>query len=122
MNDFDIPILKKSYTLYRTFHDYRKLVPKQDRYTVFERSEDMILDVIEHLLEAAHTQGSTKKKSLETASSHLNLLRFLVRLLKDIKSIDLKKYTALEEMIDEIGRMLGGWLRSSANSAQISMS
>lgn len=122
MNDFDIPILKKAYTLYRTFHDYRKLVPKQDRYTVFERSEDMILDVIEHLLEAAHSQGAVKRKSLEVASTRLNLLRFLVRLLKDVKSIDLKKYAVLEEMIDEIGRMLGGWLRSSAGSAQISMS
>ena len=29
--------------------------------------------------------------------------------------IDTKKYSLLEEAIDEIGRMLGGWLRSTVN-------
>lgn len=114
MNDFDIPILKKAYGLFRTFHDYRKLVPKQDRFTVFERSEDLMLEVIEYLLEAAHLQASAKRQALEKASLKLNLLRFLIRLLKDVRGIDTKKYVILQEMIDEIGRMLGGWLRSTA--------
>lgn len=119
MNDFDIPILKKTYALYRTFHDYRKIVPKQDRFTVFERSEDLMLEVIESLLEAAHLQAAAKKSSLEKASLKLNVLRFLVRLLKDVKAIDVKKYITLEQHIDEIGRMLGGWLRSTANTRPI---
>ena len=114
MNDFDIPILKKTYDLYRTFHDYRKIVPKQDRFTVYERSEDLLLDVIESLLEAAHMDPARKREHLENASVKLNMLRFLVRMLKDVRSIDIKKYVILEGKIDEIGRMLGGWLRSSA--------
>ena len=32
--------------------------------------------------------------------------------MKDIKSIDNKKYLALQTTIDEIGRMLGGWIKS----------
>jgi hypothetical protein len=32
--------------------------------------------------------------------------------MKDTKTFDLKKYTTLQEMIDEIGRMTGGWIRS----------
>ena len=114
MNDFDIPILKKTYDLYKTFHDYRKVVPKQDRFTVYERAEDTMLEVLESLLEAAHLDPSRKKEFLENASMRLNVLRFLVRMLKDVKSIDLKKYVHLEGMIDEIGRMLGGWIRSAA--------
>ena len=33
MNEIEIPILKKSYDLYKAFHEYRGAVPKQDRYT-----------------------------------------------------------------------------------------
>ena len=118
MNDFDIPIIKKTYDLYKTFHEYRKLVPKQDRFTIFERSENIIIEVIECLLQAGKVSRSELKITmLEKASIRLNLLRFLIRLLKEVRSIDSKKYTILQEMIDEIGRMLGGWIRSSNASA-----
>ncbi|HKZ35068.1 MAG TPA: diversity-generating retroelement protein Avd [Patescibacteria group bacterium] len=113
MNDIDIPILKKSYELYKLFHEYRKLIPKADRFTVYERSENLIVDLIEYFLEAGYTKSSNKSVILETASVRLNTLRFFVRLMKETRSLDNKKYTALQGMIDEIGRMLGGWIRSS---------
>ena len=63
-------------------------------------------------MSASGEQGREKMLSLKQASSNLNLLRVLLRLLKDIKAIDSKKYIAIENIIDEIGRMLGGWIRS----------
>ncbi|HEY0010687.1 MAG TPA: diversity-generating retroelement protein Avd [Candidatus Paceibacterota bacterium] len=112
MNEVDIPILKKSYDLYRTFHEYRKVVPKQDRFTIFERSENVMLDLIECLLSAGYGDKQGKRPILERASIKLNVLRFFIRLMKETKSLDNKKYVVLQEMIDEIGRMLGGWTRS----------
>ena len=114
MNDTDIPILKKSFELYKTFHGYRTLVPKTDRFTIYERCEGLIIDVIESFLEAGYIQKSNKAVILERASVKLNTLRFLIRLMKETKSFDTKKYTILQEMIDEIGRMLGGWIRSTS--------
>lgn len=114
MNDLDIPILKKSYELYKVFHDYRRLVPKSDRFTIFQRCENVIIDIVELFLEAGYSKSSNKVPILEKASVKLNTLRFLIRLMKDTKSLDNKKYVTLQEMIDEIGRMLGGWIRSSS--------
>ncbi len=114
MNENDIPIIKKSYELYKTFHDYRKIVPKAERFTVYERSETTILDILECFFEAGYTKGSSKIVLLERASVKLNLLRFLFRLMKETKTFDNKKYVALQAIIDEIGRMLGGWIRSSS--------
>lgn len=113
MNDFDIPIFKKSYDLYKTFHEYRKLVPKQDRFTVSERCEQAILDVLENIMIASGKQRKEKLPALEQASLKLNMLRVFVRLMKDVKAVDGKKYIILENIIDEIGRMLGGWIRST---------
>ena len=48
----------------------------------------------------------------EKASVKLNLLRVFIRLMKETKAIDSKKYLELETSVDEIGRMLGGWIRS----------
>ncbi|OHB14498.1 MAG: hypothetical protein A2431_00020 [Candidatus Zambryskibacteria bacterium RIFOXYC1_FULL_39_10] len=112
MNDIELPILKKIYDLYKTFHSFRKVMPKCDRFTIFERSEDLIIDVIELFTEAGYGRGSNKVMALDRASVKLNTLRLLIRLTKDTGSLDLKKYTALQTVIDEIGRMLGGWIRS----------
>ena len=112
MNDFDIPIFKKTYDLYKTFHEYRKVIPKQDRFTIFERSESAVLEVLECIMQASLESKREKVPTLERASLKLNMLRVFVRLMKDIKTIDNKKYMNAEAAIDEIGRMLGGWIRS----------
>jgi hypothetical protein len=111
MNDIDIPILKKTYDLYRTLDDYRKVIPKQHRFTVFARAEDSILDILEKFYEAGYVNAN-RSIILDQASAKLNMLRLFVRLLKDTKALDAKKYIILQTTIDEIGRMLGGWIRS----------
>ncbi len=113
MNDFNIPIFKKSYDLYKTFYSYRSVVPKQDRYTIWQRCESLILDILEGILLASQTAKNEKLPILEKTSMKLNFLRIFVRLMKETKVMDNRKYTALQELIDEIGRMLGGWIRST---------
>lgn len=112
MNEIDIPILKKAYDLYRTLDEYRKVIPKQHRFTIYTRSEEITLDVIEKFYEAGYLKGDNKENLLNEASTKLNILRLFVRLMKDTRAIDGKKYIILQTSIDEIGRMLGGWLRS----------
>src|ERR1035441_8511871 len=116
MDNFDIPIFKKAYELYQTFHGYRDAVKKRDRHTIWERSEKAILDVIEGILAASEAYKAEKLPILKNVSVKLNLLRVFFRLAKDAKVIDLKKYMVLEEKIDEIGRMLGGWIKSTKES------
>lgn len=113
--EFDIPIFRKSYDLYKLFYGFRGKIPKQDKYTLWQKSENLIIEIIEAIISASFKQKFDKVAILEMASLKLNILRVLIRLMKDIQSIDNKKYSLLEEIIDEIGRMLGGWLRSSTN-------
>lgn len=113
MNDFDIPIFKETYDLYRTFYDLRLGVPKQDRYTLWQKCDNLLLDVLEGIMVAGQTSKLAKLPTLETASTRLNLLRVFIRLLNDVKAIDNKQYISLQTEVDEIGRMLGGWIKST---------
>src|SRR3989338_1516746 len=112
MNEFDITIFKKSYDLYKTFHEYHRLIPKKDRFTTFERSENVLLDVISGIFRASGQSRKEKIPTLEQVSLYLNLFRVFIRLMKDTKWLDNKKYTIVQGEVDEIGRMLGGWIRS----------
>ncbi len=51
---------------------------------------------------------------LEKASQKLDLLKVLIRLTKDLKILDNKKYLEIQKRIREIGKMLGGWIKSRA--------
>lgn len=90
----------------------RSSVPKQDRYSVWLRVENTSLDLTEFLFEATALYKSEMLPVLDKASIKLNLLRVLIRLSHETKAIDGKKYTTMQQQIDEVGRMLGGWMRS----------
>ena len=96
----------------KTFHGLRGVVSKADRYTLWQRAENLILDVIEGILLASHLSKPEKLPHLERVSAKLNVLRIFLRLTKDTKLLDLKKCLLLQEIVDEIGRMLGGWMKS----------
>ena len=112
MDDFDIPIFKKTYDLYKVFYSYRDGITKQDRHSIWQRCESIILDILEGILLASQTYKSEKVPILEKVSLKLNFLRVFLRLMKEVRVIDNKKYISLEEPVDEIGRMLGGWIKS----------
>jgi len=113
MEEFDIPIFKKIYELYRNFYSFRNSIPKQDRYTLWQKCENILLDSLENILLASQMSKAEKLPVLEKASTKLNLFRIFVRLSKEVKIIDSKKYVLLQEDIDEVGRMLGGWIKST---------
>ena len=113
MEDLDIPIFKKSYDLYKDFYALRNGVPRQDKFAIWLRCENLILEVLENIVAASQLSKMEKLPILQKGSIKLNFLRVLIRLCKDTKILDDRKYIQLEQNIDEIGRMFGGWIKST---------
>ena len=53
-----------------------------------------------------------KKTTMKDLDAKVALLRFQLRTAKKFGYLDFKKYEHWSKLNDEIGRMLGGWLRS----------
>ena len=113
---FDTPIFTKTYELYKEIYSLRNTLPKSDRYAIWQKVEATTLEILEAILIAISISKNEKVKILEKASKKLNILRVFIRLSKDVKAIDNKKYIILQEKLDEIGRMLGGWIKSTKTS------
>lgn len=113
MEEFDIPIFKKIYELYKNFYGFRNSIPKQDRYTLWQKCENVLLETLENILLASQMPKAEKLPVLEKASVKLNLFRVFIRLSKEVRTIDSKEYVLLQENTDEVGRMLGGWIKST---------
>ena len=112
MDDFEVPVFKKAYDFYREFFACVENFPKHIKYTLGQRCENLIAEILADILQASQSARLEKAKYLEIASRNLNLLRVDVRLIKDFGFLEMPRYVALQSDIDEIGRQLGSWLVS----------
>ena len=109
---FDAPLVHRIFEFYKLFHEYLKLFPKQEKYSLGQKIENLILEILEFLLSAAYLPKYQKYQTLKKASDKNDLLKYLVRLAYETKSLNSKKYLILEEKIIEMGKKLGGWIKS----------
>ncbi|MBI4120557.1 MAG: four helix bundle protein [Parcubacteria group bacterium] len=105
--------MHKTGELYRLFHDTLKTLPKLERYTLGQKIENIILEILELILSASYLPKYKKGEAIRKASDKTDLLKYLVRIAYDTKSINIKRYLLIEEKVLEIGRMLGGWIKSN---------
>lgn len=110
----DIPIFQKTYELYKLFYQYIVNFPKRDRYSLGKRLEDSIIEFLEAIIKASQLTKIEKLPVLQNASIKLDVIKVFIRLCNDLKILDTKKYLILQTSIQEIGKMLGGWIKASS--------
>lgn len=110
----DIPIFVKTYDLYKVFYGYLSSFPKKDRYTLGQRCEKILLEILESIISASNLSKQEKLPVLKSASTKLDVLKVMFKLCKELKVIDNNRYLTLDGKLIEIGRMLGGWIKTSS--------
>jgi hypothetical protein len=85
-------------------------MPRAHRFTIGDRIYSQSLDLVTALTQASFSRD--KSRPLETASDRVNSLRILLRLAKDVRLFSFDSYTHASGLLDEIGRMVGGWRKS----------
>ncbi|HLC44042.1 MAG TPA: diversity-generating retroelement protein Avd [Patescibacteria group bacterium] len=112
-NTTEIIIIQKTYKLYLSLHATIVKIPKISRFSLGARIETIALDILEKLYEASAKHGNARLMILEQMDTKLKILQTLIRALYDMKDINDKKFLDLSESAIEIGRMLGGWIKTA---------
>ena len=84
--------------------------PRTRKFLLGDRLESTALDTLESLLEATYT----KRRAGHLAKANLGLekLRFLVRLARDLRCLDHRRYEFAARSIDDTGRRVGAWRKA----------
>jgi hypothetical protein len=85
--------------------------PKSYRFSIGQSLVSASIELLMNLVDA--TYQARNSGSLGAAVREVNRIRYLVRLAKDLRAINLDGYEFASKAIDEVGRMAGGWLKSS---------
>ncbi len=107
----ELEVLPKIYDFTLYFSKKYTNYPKKYKFTLGERINKHLFDLLEHIIEARYT--TKRKRFLFSANMSLEKLRFMIRISKDLECITAKEYEFMARSINEIGGMIGNWLKTS---------
>jgi hypothetical protein len=104
------PIFTRTYDLLRWLIPATIKFPREQRFVLAEAVQRAALRFQEELLDAAYNERP--QISLQKADLTLAKLRLYLRLCHDLDLMSQGQYEHVVRMVDEIGRLLGGWRKS----------
>src|SRR5271166_1992143 len=108
--DQELIVITKTYDLILWSCNHTSRFPDNHRFVLGERIERTLYGLLETLIAAKYTKNL--QRLLEEANLPMEVLRFQMRLAKDLQCLKVESYAFAVKSIDEIGRLVGGWLRS----------
>jgi hypothetical protein len=109
------PALERAYQFLAWLVPTVDRFPRRQKFVLGDRIESTALDVLEGLVEATYTRN--RGRILEAVNLKLDKLRFLFRLSAELQVLDQRRYEYASRCIDEIGRLVGGWIRTHRGQA-----
>ncbi len=105
----ELTVITKTYDLILWSCNHTGRFPRNHRFVLGERIERNLYELLETLLQAKYQRERTTL--LDSANLKLEILRFQMRLAKDLQCFKHNSYEFASKAIDEIGRLIGGWAR-----------
>ena len=87
--------------------------PKNQRYILGSRLQNSALDTMDLLLDAYYSANTSVLAKLYQANLLIEKQRHLLRLCFELKYFNIKKFEMLIRKLQEIGRMVGGWIKKA---------
>lgn len=112
-----LPIINRTYELYKLIVDITTHLEKRWRYSLGMSLENSILDCLEDLVMAKNASKPLKASYLMKASAELEITTLKLRLCLELKLENETRIFQAQSHIREIGRMAGGWLKSLQNES-----
>ena len=94
-----MPLVHKVCEFYKLFHEHLKLFPKDAKYSLGQKIETLILEILEFTLKVVYLPKEEKLRFLQIIDNKASLLKILIRLSKEIRAIDDNKYISLQERL-----------------------
>jgi len=108
-SDGDLPIFVKWLDFLKWLLLTTDKFPKKARFTFSDRINNLALNIVEELVEARYTTHRTG--ILIRANINLEKLRVLMRISYELRFISFKNYEHAMYSMNEVGKMLGGWMK-----------
>ncbi len=106
----ELPVYKATYDLLLAIFQFTKYFTKEYKYTVGESLKKETIDLLT-LIYRANTRYQ-KNDVLQMAREQIELIRLLIRVMKDMRQISLDKFVKINQVVENVSKQLSGWQKS----------
>lgn len=111
----ELKVIQDFYDFVLWLVQHTEKFPRHHRYSLGIAMENRLQRILELLLRAQYSRE--KAGFLNDANMELEVLRFQVRLAKDLKALPAKSHGHAAGLMQGIGAQIGGWLASKGKQA-----
>lgn len=113
MSTYDnLSIYRASYDLLVELFRFTKDFSREYKFTLGESIKKETVEMITNIYRA-NSSFAGRKEKIQSARENVEVIRLFLRLLKDLRQADLKKFVFLNEKIESVSRQLAGWEKKS---------
>ena len=105
-----LPVYKASYDFLVELFRFTKDFSREYKYTLGESIKKETIEMITNIYRA--NSNYSKAAIIQSARENVEVIRLYLRLLKDLKQVNLKKFVCLNEKVESVSRQLSAWQRS----------
>ena len=106
-----LPVYKVSYDFLVEIFKFTKNFSQEYKYTIGESLKKETIELITNIYRA--NRSESKKALLQSARENLEVVRLYLRLVKDLKQINLERFISLNEKVESVSKQLAAWQKMS---------
>lgn len=112
----ELPVYKLGYDLLIAIYERTKLFTREYKYTIGERLKNETLELLINIYKANKSKQDTRMQYIDDARQNLEVVRLLVRVIKDLKILGIKNFVALNVQVEELSKQLSSWHKYTAGA------
>lgn len=85
---------------------------KNEENTLRKSSEITVLEILEMIVIATRQGKTDKFQTLKQIMRKLDTLKVFANMAKDVKQISDSKYSEINEALEGLSKMIGGWIKA----------
>lgn len=106
----DLVVYQKTYDMIEYGYQALKQFPRSEKYTFAAEIKNTMIKILRLIIKT--NKNYYKKTTMKKLDTELELLRSYIRLARDLEFLPFKKYGIWAKKLEEIGKLIGGWLKS----------
>lgn len=112
----ELPVYKLGYDLLIDIYTRTSTLPREYKFTIGEKLKQEALDLLINIYKANKSKKNTRLQYIDLSRQHTEIIRLLLRILKDLKIFGIKGYVSLNMQVEQLSIQLTAWYKYVAGA------
>lgn len=112
----ELPVYKLGYDLLISIYQKTSLFSREYKFTIGEKLKNETLELLVCIYKANKSKSENRMKYIDNARQHVEVVRLLLRIAKDLKILGIKGFVTMNVQVEELSKQFASWQKYTAGA------